>query len=118
MDIEQAKLSREALRPLIPLVTTAGDSAYIQGAFANKGSNLDLTLGVTYGRLHMINSVIEGRELYRMTNAAMSNFSQRRALIDSDVQQEIMGAAEILRSLRGEIADGKASATRTGAKIP
>ena len=37
---------------------------------------------------------------------------------NTDVQTEIKGAVEILKSLRGEIAEGKKSANRPEAKIP
>jgi hypothetical protein len=93
----------EVVRPLASLLTSAGETAYLHGSLDPYSKDLTVRLGDTLASLSMLNKRIEGREMYRLTNQAMGNYSTRRKLINADIQTIFAQALNDLTNLYSEL---------------
>ena len=84
-DIDLAKEQREIVVPLNLLSTRAWESVHIQGTLSPDHSELLKELEQTYISVSILNQRIQARELYRIVSQAMSNYHQRRVLINQDL---------------------------------
>jgi len=80
-DIEVAKERKEVVVPLASLSTRAWEAVQLAGALPEFSEELEQT----YAAVSILNQRIQARELYRATSQAMSNYDQRRTLINQDL---------------------------------
>lgn len=84
-DDEAADQSQEIVNQLDRLCCAAGESAYLRGSLEHADPELAEKLRNTYAGLASVNYKIEGRELYRATNGAMTNYHTRRKMINGEL---------------------------------
>ena len=78
---------KEVVTPaVVPLLTSAGDAAYLGGSFEGYSIDLSKSIGDVYTISYLINKRIEARDFYRFTSQAMDNFSVRRKIINSELE--------------------------------
>jgi hypothetical protein len=101
IDINAAK-DRKVLRtPLNALDISAFGSAYFQGNLKiNRLDNAPDLLNV-YDRIKLINHFINSRDLFIHTNAAMTNFSDTRKIINNHLLELLMTARGQLTQISG-----------------
>jgi hypothetical protein len=98
-DNEAADQHSEIVRPLSSLLTSAGETAYLHGSLDLYSKDMTVRLGDSLASLSVLNNRIEGREMYRLTNQAMDNYSQRRRIINTDMQNLFAKALNDLTNL-------------------
>jgi hypothetical protein len=72
--------------PVIPLLTSAGETAYLHGSFEVYSIDLSIAIGDVYAGNYIINKRIEGRDFYRLANQAMGNYSERRKMLNTELE--------------------------------
>jgi hypothetical protein len=95
-DIAASQAHEEVVQPMSNLVTVAGDTAYLKGSFEYKSIDLSMKLRSLYSTISTTNKRIEQRDLYRMTNAAMSNFSTRRKIWDEIIRADFVSQQDAI----------------------
>ena len=86
------------------LTTVSGDTAYLKGSFEYRSVETAIKLRTIYSSLSaMINRRIEQRELYRLTNAAMSNFQARRSIMDAAIKDPLVTQQKAIDSFIAEL---------------
>ena len=99
-DDTSADSNMEVVRPLDRLDISSWTVAYyFRTIFQKKHHELSLRLLNIYGRINIANGRIEARELYRISNGAMTNYHSRRKLINTEIRELL----ETLRTELGEI---------------
>jgi hypothetical protein len=99
-DSEAAKERKEFAETVSLLHTQIWESTRLAGALAILAPEFLKELDVTYVRTLMLNQRIEGRELYRLTNQAMSDYAARRDFIN----QGLLAHTKALLSRFGKLA--------------
>ena len=85
-DDAAAAVDQEAVRYLSPIVTSAASAAASSGLMT--GTPIDVSVWHVSGMTMVVNNAVAAREMYRHTNAAMSNFSRRRVMFNEEVRRD------------------------------
>jgi len=102
-DDEAADNSQEIVNQLDRLCCAAGESAYLRGSLEHADPELAEKLRNVYAGLASVNYKIEGRELYRATNGAMSNYHSRRKMINGELVHLLSSLEEQTKELQPKI---------------
>jgi hypothetical protein len=89
--------------PVMPLLTSAGETAYLRGSFEIYSTDLAVVVGNVNSFNYLINKRIEGRDFYRFTNQAMDNFGRRRKLINTELERILREQERLLKRLHMEL---------------
>jgi hypothetical protein len=100
-----ADKEQKVVRPLECFHTAVGDTMYMNGILELKSLEFASYVRNAYVSLAILNAHIEGRELYRMTNGAMSNFAKRRKIWNSELQSLLNANQVQLQDLSSKIRD-------------
>jgi hypothetical protein len=87
-DTKAANENKEVVRPLSLLHTQIWEPTRLADGIKFLDPQLSKELNLTFIRTLILNQRIQGRELYRLTNQSMDNFSGRRALINQELSAE------------------------------
>jgi hypothetical protein len=85
-----AKAQKEIVAPMLNLFTVAGDTAYLKGSFEYQSEEMAIKLRKLYSALYLVKRRIAQRELYRLTNAAMTNFDTRRIILNEGIKADLI----------------------------
>jgi hypothetical protein len=85
-DVEADKSGEVVTPPVMPLLTSAGETAYLHGSLEVYSKDLAIGIGNVYAINYIINKRIEGRDFYRFTNQAMSNYAVRRKMLNTELE--------------------------------
>lgn len=99
-DIELAKENREIVVPVNLLSTRAWESVQLAGILSARHPGLLKELEQTYISASILNQRIQSRELYRVVSQAMSNYNERRALINRDL---VTAVEKLLERFKGHL---------------
>jgi hypothetical protein len=110
-DSAAAREDKEVVAPLQRLSVAALESAIVRASIEPFSSALHLALMRAYQNAFVINNRIEFRELYRATNAAMSNFANRREMINDALTGMMTDHVKELQTLDGDISRASAAWT-------
>ncbi|MFA6142530.1 MAG: hypothetical protein WC738_04455 [Candidatus Omnitrophota bacterium] len=88
-NLQALETSKEVVRPLIFLQTSAWESAKIRNNIFIKNTDDLFKLVNLYSAVHVVNEKIRFRDNYRMSNQAMTNYNDRLKIIDSDIKQAL-----------------------------
>jgi len=102
-DLAAAQSNSEVVLPTQNLTTVSGDTAYLKGSFEYRSVETAIKLRTIYSSLSAINRRIEQRELYRLTNAAMSNFQARRSIMDAAIKDPLVTQQKAIDSFIAEL---------------
>jgi len=102
-DDRAAEQNKEIVRPLDIFFTAAGETAYLKGSLETKSIALSIKLRSVYSLLQVLNRRIEGRELYRTTNGAMTNYHSRRKFINHEIKDLLIKQKEELKDFLTEL---------------
>jgi hypothetical protein len=102
-DLAAAQSNSEVVLPMQNLTTVSGDTAYLKGSFEYRSVETAIKLRTIYSSLSAINRRIEQRELYRLTNAAMSNFQARRSIMDAAIKDPLVTQQKAIDSFIAEL---------------
>ena len=97
--------NQEIVGPLDVFKTTAGEVAFLKGSFENKSVELSLQVRDAYTTLAVLNREIESREMYRATNAAMTNYNVRRKILNGYIERRLPLVDRALRALSAALKD-------------
>jgi hypothetical protein len=86
-DVEADKGGELVTPPVMPLLTAAGETAYLLMAPSKHiSTDLAISIGNVYSIGYIINKRIEGREFYRFTNQEMTNYSVLRKMLNTKLE--------------------------------
>jgi hypothetical protein len=85
-DAEADKNGELVTPPVMPLLTSAVETAFRTGSFDVYSRDLSIGVGDIYTTNYLINKRIEGRDFYRFTNQAMDNYSRRRKMLNTELE--------------------------------
>jgi hypothetical protein len=72
--------------PIMPLMTSAIETAYRNGSFEISFRDLAIGIGDVYTTDYLINRRIEGHDFYRYTNQAFNNYARRRKMLNAELE--------------------------------
>jgi hypothetical protein len=102
-DIEADKNAELVTPPVMPLLTSAVETAYRNGSFEVYSRDLSIGIGDVYTTDYLINKRIEGRDLYRYANQAIGGYSQRRKMLNTELEGILREQEGRLNSLHLEL---------------
>ena len=103
-DDVQADMHSEVITPAVaPLLTSAGETAYLKGSFELYSSNFSISVGDIYTINYLINKRIEARDFYRFTNQAMDNYETRRKMLNNELEGILRQQEDRLKQLHSEL---------------
>jgi hypothetical protein len=93
-DMAAAEGNSEVVLSMPVFSTVAGQTAFLRGSFDSISIELTEHVGTVDTVLEGLNHRIQQRDLYRFTNAPMTNFQTRRKIFDQDLTESL----EVARS--------------------
>lgn len=98
-DIAAAEENSEVVQSMSTFSTVAAQTAFLRGSFDSVSIELTEQVGTVDTLLDGLNQRLQQRDLYRFTNAPMSNFQKRRKILDQDLTERLETARSAMTRL-------------------
>jgi hypothetical protein len=97
-DSALAKENKELASPLPLLSTRSWESVHLAGALSDDRQQLAQELRETYLAVTIVNQRIQARETYRAMNQAMSNYGERRQVLNQILLESVQNVLDRFRT--------------------